>query len=130
MATFAPLKHQKAPTVVLGQIRQAILSGALPAGSQLREAHIASEMGISRSPVREALSRLEEEGLVIGWVGANAVYWSVDVATAQLARAVAVKILRHQPNIVWQRLLDAKRPLSDVRHPPVRINLDETGGAG
>ena len=64
MATFAPLKHQKAPTAVLGQIRQAILSGALPAGSQLREAHIASEMGISRSPVREALSRLEEEGLV------------------------------------------------------------------
>jgi len=64
VATFAPLMHQKAPTAVLGQIRQAILSGALPAGSQLREAHIASEMGISRSPVREALSRLEEEGLV------------------------------------------------------------------
>src|ERR1700755_86071 len=59
-----PLEHQKAPTAVLAQIRQAILSGDLPAGSQLREAHIAEEMGISRSPVREALSRLEEEGLV------------------------------------------------------------------
>ena len=64
MATFTPLKHQKAPVAVLAQIRQAILSGALPPGSQLREAHIADEMGISRSPVREALSRLEEEGLV------------------------------------------------------------------
>jgi DNA-binding GntR family transcriptional regulator len=64
VATFAPLEHQKAPTAVLGQIRQAILSGALAAGAQLREAHIAEEMGISRSPVREALSRLEEEGLV------------------------------------------------------------------
>jgi len=64
VATFAPLQHQKAPTAVLTQIRQAILSGELPAGSQLREAHIADEMGISRSPVREALSRLEEEGLV------------------------------------------------------------------
>ncbi len=64
MATFEPLEHQKAPTAVLAQIRQAILSGSLAAGSQLREAHIAEEMGISRSPVREALSRLEEEGLV------------------------------------------------------------------
>lgn len=64
MATFVPLAHQKAPTAVLAQIRQAILSGELPAGAQLREAHIAEEMGISRSPVREALSRLEEEGLV------------------------------------------------------------------
>jgi DNA-binding GntR family transcriptional regulator len=64
VATFAPLEHQKAPTAVLAQIRHAILSGALTAGEQLREAHIAEEMGISRSPIREALSRLEEEGLV------------------------------------------------------------------
>lgn len=64
MAKFAPLEHQKAPTAVVAQIRQAILSGALKAGEQLREAHIAEEMGISRSPIREALSRLEEEGLV------------------------------------------------------------------
>lgn len=64
VGNFEPLRHQKAPVAVLAQIRQAILSGALPAGSQLREAHIADEMGISRSPVREALSRLEEEGLV------------------------------------------------------------------
>jgi DNA-binding GntR family transcriptional regulator len=64
VATFAPLEHQKAPTAVLQQIRHAILAGDLKPGSQLREAHIAEEMGISRSPVREALSRLEEEGLV------------------------------------------------------------------
>jgi DNA-binding GntR family transcriptional regulator len=64
VATFAPLEHQKAPTAVLAQIRQAILSGVLEPGEQLREAHIAEEMGISRSPIREALSRLEEEGLV------------------------------------------------------------------
>lgn len=65
MPNFAPLEHQKAPTAVVAQIRQAILSGALRAGEQLREAHIAEEMGISRSPIREALSRLEEEGLVV-----------------------------------------------------------------
>lgn len=49
----------------LESIRAAILSGALPAGSPLVERRIAEEMGISRAPVREALSKLEEEGLVV-----------------------------------------------------------------
>ncbi|WP_018599968.1 GntR family transcriptional regulator [Mycobacterium sp. 155] len=64
MTTFEPLQHQKTPSAAFIQIREAILTGALPPGTQLREAHIATEMKISRSPVREALSRLEEEGLV------------------------------------------------------------------
>jgi DNA-binding GntR family transcriptional regulator len=34
-------------------------------GEQLRETHIAADLGISRSPLREALTRLEEEGLVV-----------------------------------------------------------------
>ncbi|MEN0137659.1 MAG: GntR family transcriptional regulator, partial [Rhodococcus sp. (in: high G+C Gram-positive bacteria)] len=58
-----PLGHQKNATAAYLQIREAILDGTLPTGSQLREAHIATDMGISRSPLREALSRLEEEGL-------------------------------------------------------------------
>ncbi|MGX9901100.1 GntR family transcriptional regulator [Arthrobacter sp. SA17] len=34
-------------------------------GEQLRETHIAADLGISRSPLREALTKLEEEGLVV-----------------------------------------------------------------
>jgi DNA-binding GntR family transcriptional regulator len=45
-------------------IRDAILSGRLAPGSPLREAHVALELGVSRSPLREALRRLEEDGLV------------------------------------------------------------------
>jgi len=45
-------------------IREAILDGALPAGAWLREQTVSAELGVSRTPVREALNRLEEEGLV------------------------------------------------------------------
>ena len=64
MSMFQPLDQRTTPSAVYEEIRRAILDGQLTAGSQLREAHIARDMGISRSPLREALGRLEEEGLV------------------------------------------------------------------
>jgi DNA-binding GntR family transcriptional regulator len=62
---FEPLEQKTTPEGVYRVLRDAILNGALPAGGQLREAHIAADMGISRAPLREALTRLEEEGLVV-----------------------------------------------------------------
>jgi len=44
-------------------IRAKILSGEFPPGSTLSEAELASLLGISRTPVREALQRLQEDGL-------------------------------------------------------------------
>lgn len=46
-------------------IRAAIISGDLPAGETLQEARLAEMIGVSRTPVREALSRLSNEGLVV-----------------------------------------------------------------
>ena len=43
------------------QIRSMILSGALPPGEQIREEHLAETCGVSRTPVRDALRRLEAE---------------------------------------------------------------------
>jgi DNA-binding GntR family transcriptional regulator len=49
--------------VVLGELRRAILTGALPAGTLLRQEDVAGRFGVSRPPVREALRQLEAEGL-------------------------------------------------------------------
>jgi DNA-binding GntR family transcriptional regulator len=49
---------------VMERLREDILSGALPAGTQLRQDHIAAEHGVSHIPVREAFRRLEADGLV------------------------------------------------------------------
>ncbi|GAA4615312.1 GntR family transcriptional regulator [Actinoallomurus liliacearum] len=45
-------------------VKQAILDRAYPGGALLSEGEIASAVGVSRTPVREALLRLETEGLV------------------------------------------------------------------
>lgn len=45
-------------------IRDAILSGRLPAGSSLPTTNLAEEIGVSRTPVRDALRQLETQGLV------------------------------------------------------------------
>jgi DNA-binding GntR family transcriptional regulator len=49
---------------VLDVVRTAILQGRLKPGDRLLEGDIASQMGISRAPVREAVRQLEQEGLV------------------------------------------------------------------
>src|SRR4029450_9960802 len=45
-------------------IRQAIIDGRLNPGQRLKEEELARELGISRTPVREALLMLQAEGLV------------------------------------------------------------------
>jgi len=45
-------------------IRQRLMDGHLPAGSRLSEISVANEIGISKTPVREAFRRLESEGLL------------------------------------------------------------------
>ncbi|ANN65995.1 GntR family transcriptional regulator [Bordetella bronchialis] len=50
--------------LVLDALRQQILSGQLRPGAPLRQEALAEELGVSRIPVREAIRRLEAEGLV------------------------------------------------------------------
>jgi DNA-binding GntR family transcriptional regulator len=59
------LEPLSTPADVIRVLRRAILGGTFRAGSQLREAQLAAELGISRGPLREAFARLEEEGLVV-----------------------------------------------------------------
>ncbi|MGZ4509238.1 MAG: GntR family transcriptional regulator [Blastococcus sp.] len=63
----------------LRALRDLILGGALPAGSRLGEVELAERLGVSRTPVREALSRLAAEGLVelIANRGARVATWTV-----------------------------------------------------
>ncbi|GAA4126613.1 GntR family transcriptional regulator [Actinomadura keratinilytica] len=59
-------------------VRQMILSGEAAAGSRLGEAELAESLGLSRTPVREALQRLGSDGLVevLPHRGARVVRWS------------------------------------------------------
>lgn len=51
------------------QLRELILSGELPAGERIVELAIVERLGVSRTPIRAALLRLEQEGLLEGLPG-------------------------------------------------------------
>jgi DNA-binding GntR family transcriptional regulator len=52
--------------MVAALIREQIITGELTAGEQLRQRDLAQRFQVSQTPVREAMRRLESEGLVIG----------------------------------------------------------------
>lgn len=60
------------------ELRSRIRSGELPAGERLREESLAEQLGISRTPVREALRRLQADGLVdvVAHRGAHVAAWA------------------------------------------------------
>ncbi len=60
MNDFLPLRD-----VVFNTLRKAILRGNLEPGERLREIHLADKLGVSRTPIREAIRKLELEGLVV-----------------------------------------------------------------
>ncbi len=59
MDEFLPLRD-----VVFNTLRQGILTGELKPGERLMEIHLANKLGVSRTPIREAIRKLELEGLV------------------------------------------------------------------
>ena len=58
--SYQPLRE-----VVCETLREAIISGVLRPGERLMEIQLAEELGVSRTPVREAIRKLELEGFVI-----------------------------------------------------------------
>ncbi|MDX6541428.1 MAG: hypothetical protein QOI71_3038 [Gaiellales bacterium] len=61
---FAPVESPLLRDLAYGRLRAAILSGALAPGDPLRIDEIAEQLSLSKTPVREALARLRDEGLV------------------------------------------------------------------
>ena len=51
--------------VVFHTLREAILKGELKPGERLMELQLAAKLGVSRTPVREAIRMLEQEGLAV-----------------------------------------------------------------
>jgi DNA-binding GntR family transcriptional regulator len=64
VAVFTPIRPGSLVTTVREQIRDAILGGQIKAGEQVRDSVLATQMSVSRAPVREALRLLEQSGLV------------------------------------------------------------------
>ena len=60
----APLTRRRLVDDAVHALREAILDGRFASGSRLRQVALADELGISRTPIREALGQLQHEGLI------------------------------------------------------------------
>lgn len=92
------------------QLRQEIVSGVLAPGEALRQAHVAACLGLSRAPVREALQRLEIEGLVV--LRARRGYLVADLDISEIEDIFEMRI--------WlegraSALAAGRRTISDIR---------------
>ncbi len=57
--------NSSAVDLVTSEIRRAVLTGILPAGEQFSIRDLAAQLGVSHIPIREALRRLESQGLIV-----------------------------------------------------------------
>lgn len=62
---FHPIDSSSLREQIERQVRSAILNGSFRPGEHLVETTIAEQLGVSRAPVREALSALEREGVIV-----------------------------------------------------------------
>lgn len=84
----APLSRHLLRDDVLSRLRDAIVSGALAPGEQVRDGDLAERLGVSRTPVREALLELGRAGLVHSTPGRSTVVAPIEDAAIRDAQAV------------------------------------------
>jgi DNA-binding GntR family transcriptional regulator len=73
---------------VYRRLRDAIVDGTFAPGEQLRDAELAGWLGVSRTPIREALQRLAQAGLVVTEPGRSTSVTSLDLRATRDAQAV------------------------------------------
>lgn len=80
------LNHSDLVARTYGQLRNLIVLGRLSPGSRIIESDLADRLGVSRTPVRSALQRLQQEGFVLGLAGGRNARLAVSPLTADDGR--------------------------------------------
>ena len=110
-------------------VRERILSGLVPANSPIRQDGLAKVLGISKIPLREALARLEEEGLLSSQANRGYFVRPLDTAEAEDIYALRLKL---EPEVMAQaaaRADEAERQIAIDTFATLYQVTDE-GGEG
>lgn len=89
-----PIRTALLRDTVHDRLRDLIVDGTLAPGEVVRDTDLAARLGVSRTPVREALLRLGESGLVRAAPGRSTVVAEIDLAEVREAHAVVVAMHR------------------------------------
>lgn len=123
VAANSARRYKTAQSMVAGGLRDAILRGVLRGGQPIRQDEVASQFGVSRIPVREALRQLEGEGLVASRPHRGAVvselspevaqeFTEIRIALESLALKLAI------PKMTKRDLQDAEDILEQAEREP------------
>jgi len=130
----AAIEHGMTADAVTDELRNMILSGAIGVGVQLKQAALATHFGLSRFPVREALRRLQAEGLVTHTPNAGSVVASrtvtdlveiCDIRIGLETRALELAIPNMKPaDIKTARAVLKRYDASDLPQEWTELNLE------
>jgi DNA-binding GntR family transcriptional regulator len=113
-------------------VKRQLLNGSFPEGSKLTEEYLSSALGISKSPVREALMRLESEGLIsiearrgayVRKFSAKEVHDLYDVRA--LLEVHAVSIAKITPELLEQMAASIERTRNNLEAGDKLLHIEE-----
>jgi DNA-binding GntR family transcriptional regulator len=131
--TVSDLRRYLAPSPLRGRtteavtdaLREAILDGALAPSAWLREDELAEAFAVSRTPIREALRRLSDEGLAV-----KTAHHGTVVAPLSLEDILALYVVRENLEGLVARLVATRRPAGVVeRLEEIHARMRETANS-
>ncbi|HEX5403299.1 MAG TPA: GntR family transcriptional regulator [Pseudonocardiaceae bacterium] len=137
LGELEPVARRSTVEMVSDELRSAIRYGSLEPGAQLGEAELAGRLGVSRGPLREAMQRLVQEGLLRSEPHRGLFVVTLDehdvrdVYTARLAieRAACQLIMRHNRDGAAVALTGALRDLTKAARLRDRVAMSDADQA-
>ncbi|GLU87067.1 GntR family transcriptional regulator [Kocuria sp. NBRC 114282] len=121
-AALNPVVQESTPALIARQLRRAIGEGELAPGQQLNEAALSRSLGVSRGPLREAMQRLTQEGLLVSVRNRGVFVIEVTdddvrdmyLARTALERAAAAHAAETDPAAAQEQLLRIVQEMEDA----------------
>lgn len=121
---FQPVHQESTAALIARQLREAIMYGRLAPGDQLSEGQLSAQFGVSRGPLREAMQRLVQEGLLLSERNRGLfviVLTERDIQDVYAARsavesAAAIMVLRTRDPAAVADLREACAEMTDAAH--------------
>jgi GntR family transcriptional regulator, rspAB operon transcriptional repressor len=111
--------QRRAADLVFERLQERIVSGELAPGDKLDPTEIAADLGLSRTPVREAILRLDNEGLVNRIPYRGVVVAGIDLRVAEEVAALRIHLETLAATLAVPRLRD--QDLADMRETHAQL---------
>jgi DNA-binding GntR family transcriptional regulator len=128
-AELEPVSDRDTVSGIHAHLRRLILDGQLPPGSTLSQVQLARSLGVSRTPLREAIRRLQEEGLIVAEVNhrARVVGLNPDELETLYATRILLSVLGlsvSMPRFTTTDLKSLERALADMHQASRDDNVE------